>query len=368
MTRHVAVLMGGRSVEREVSLVSRCSLRCGPGGARLSGSAGSMSTGICRACWPSCGPNVVFNALHGRYGRGRAGAGPARPDGHALTPIRAFWPRRSRWTSRWPSAMFASDGLTCPDGVEASLGRDPATGCRSTGALGGQARGRGLEPGRGHPDGRRRDPADRAQRHRPQGEILVERYIPGRELTCAVLGDAALAVTELCPSEGFYDYRAKYTAGFARHDRARASCPRPSRSACSTGRCGRIGCWAAAASAGPISASSDEGGGRPLSARGQHPAGDDAHVPCAGAGGLSWDLVRRSRPQASRGSAMRPVRRARNPRARHGASGTAAPGAGSCGRGRRLWPSLCWGLWVPPPTRPGARPMSRTASLRPSVT
>ena len=45
----------------------------------------------------------------------------------------------------------------------------------------------------------------------------MERYITGRELTCAVLGDAPLAVTEIRPNDGFYDYRAKYTEGFASH-------------------------------------------------------------------------------------------------------------------------------------------------------
>jgi D-alanine-D-alanine ligase len=51
---------------------------------------------------------------------------------------------------------------------------------------------------------------------------LVERYIPGRELTVAVMGAASyeprpLAVTELRPVAGFYDYEAKYTDGKAKH-------------------------------------------------------------------------------------------------------------------------------------------------------
>lgn len=48
-------------------------------------------------------------------------------------------------------------------------------------------------------------------------EVMVERYVPGRELTVAVMGDRALAVTEIRPSEGFYDYRAKYTSGGSAH-------------------------------------------------------------------------------------------------------------------------------------------------------
>ena len=48
-------------------------------------------------------------------------------------------------------------------------------------------------------------------------QVLVERYIPGRELTVAVMGGEALAVTELRPQAGFYDYEAKYTEGKTEH-------------------------------------------------------------------------------------------------------------------------------------------------------
>jgi D-alanine-D-alanine ligase len=41
--------------------------------------------------------------------------------------------------------------------------------------------------------------------------VLVERYVAGRELTVAVMGERPLAVTEVSPQEGFYDYEAKYT-------------------------------------------------------------------------------------------------------------------------------------------------------------
>jgi D-alanine-D-alanine ligase len=47
--------------------------------------------------------------------------------------------------------------------------------------------------------------------------LLAEPFIRGRELTVAVLGDEALAVTELQPRSGFYDYDAKYTEGMTRH-------------------------------------------------------------------------------------------------------------------------------------------------------
>ncbi len=47
--------------------------------------------------------------------------------------------------------------------------------------------------------------------------LLVEKFIPGRELTVAVMGDRALGVTELEPKSGFYDYEAKYTDGKTTH-------------------------------------------------------------------------------------------------------------------------------------------------------
>jgi D-alanine-D-alanine ligase len=47
--------------------------------------------------------------------------------------------------------------------------------------------------------------------------LMVERYIPGRELTCAVMGDVALGVTEIVTDLAFYNYEAKYSEGGSRH-------------------------------------------------------------------------------------------------------------------------------------------------------
>jgi D-alanine-D-alanine ligase len=49
------------------------------------------------------------------------------------------------------------------------------------------------------------------------GEILVEPFIPGRELTVAVMGDRALGVCEIVPRGSFYDYTAKYATGGSEH-------------------------------------------------------------------------------------------------------------------------------------------------------
>jgi D-alanine-D-alanine ligase len=48
-------------------------------------------------------------------------------------------------------------------------------------------------------------------------EELCEKYIAGKELTCAVMGDRALDVIEIVPTVRFYDYEAKYAAGGSRH-------------------------------------------------------------------------------------------------------------------------------------------------------
>jgi len=47
--------------------------------------------------------------------------------------------------------------------------------------------------------------------------VICERYVPGKELTCAVMGDQALDVIEVVPATRFYDYEAKYAAGGSRH-------------------------------------------------------------------------------------------------------------------------------------------------------
>jgi D-alanine-D-alanine ligase len=47
--------------------------------------------------------------------------------------------------------------------------------------------------------------------------VICEKYIPGKELTCAVMGDEALDVIEIVPTVRFYDYEAKYVAGGSKH-------------------------------------------------------------------------------------------------------------------------------------------------------
>ena len=214
MSRHVAVLMGGRSAEREVSLVS---------GAACADALESLGFRVTRidpgADLPEVlvrtSPDVVFNALHGRYGEDGRVQGlldlmglPYTHSGVLASALAMDKPMAKR--------VFAQVGLRCPEGVEISLERllaeppfpapyvvKPAAEGSSVGVI--------IVP----------DEDSRALTERndldPVCRLLVERYVAGRELTCGVLGEEPLAVTEIRPNEGFYDYRAKYTEGWASH-------------------------------------------------------------------------------------------------------------------------------------------------------
>ena len=55
------------------------------------------------------------------------------------------------------------------------------------------------------------------EEYAPDSLVMVERYVPGRELTCAVMGNVALGVTDIVSTAGFYDYAAKYQPGGSEH-------------------------------------------------------------------------------------------------------------------------------------------------------
>ena len=68
------------------------------------------------------------------------------------------------------------------------------------------------------PEGANRPPAILGSEDWPYDEeVLIERFIPGRELTVAVMGDKPLTVTEIVPKTAFYDYDAKYSDGGSVH-------------------------------------------------------------------------------------------------------------------------------------------------------
>jgi len=219
MSKAVAVLKGGWSSEREVSLTSgtECAVALRKAGYAVTEIDLQRDIGaLLEALEPR--PDVVFNALHGRYGE----------DGHIqailnileipythsgmLASAIAMDKARSK-------EVFKAAGLRCPEGhllrmkeLPDGILFDPPYVIKPNNE-GSSVGVRIVLPGDNRPV------AD----DWVFGEFaLVEPYIPGRELTVAVLGDKALGVTELRPHQGFYDYEAKYTDGKTDH-----LCPAP---------------------------------------------------------------------------------------------------------------------------------------------
>lgn len=208
----VAVLMGGLSVEREVSLSSgrecAAALR-GEGFEVIEIDAGAD---LC-ARLTDAAPEVVFNALHGRWGEDGCVQGLLEwlhlPYTHSgvLASALAMDKQRSK-------DVFRSAGLPVMESVLAS-----ASEVRSRHVLEppyvvkpndeGSSVGVYLvaEENSGPPQLAPDMPA----------RVMVETFAPGREMTTTVMGDRALAVTDIITA-GWYDYDAKYKEGGSRHE------------------------------------------------------------------------------------------------------------------------------------------------------
>ena len=212
----VAVLHGGASDEREVSLKSgqACAAALYERGydVRLIDVTRNVA-GLVKDLTPP--PDVVFNALHGRFGEDGTVQGlldlMGIPYTHAGRLASAL-----AMDKAMAKTVLGAAGLTLPEGMtmarEALQAGDP------------MPRPYVVKPvAEGSSVGvhiiRDSDTlADVMSGDWPHGEsVLVERFVPGRELTVTVMGDRALAVTEIRPKSGFYDYRNKYTGGASEH-------------------------------------------------------------------------------------------------------------------------------------------------------
>lgn len=221
--KHVAVLMGGWSAERDVSLVSGkavCTALTELGHRVTSIDVTKDITTLLRPLTDSNNkPDVVFNALHGTGGEDGVIQGlleiigiPYTHSGVTSSALAMDKPLTKLTVEKY--------GVRCAEGkvvTRYELKRDgypmqppfvvkpPAEGS-SVGV-------RIVHQG---------DNLDFVDSDWAYGDsVLVEKFIPGRELTVALLGEKgvarALAVTELRPYEGFYDYKAKYTDGKTEH-------------------------------------------------------------------------------------------------------------------------------------------------------
>ena len=211
--KHVAVLKGGWSAEREVSLVSGAAVEraLADQGYRVTGvdMARDLSTQLAEIA-----PDVVFNALHGPIGEDGCVQGlleimglPYTHSGVLASALAMDKPAAKR--------LFADAGITCPDGrimrrvdIAAGAAGDPPYVVKPLDQ--GSSVGVHLVfTG---------DNAVLLNGDWPYGEqVLVEPYIPGREIQVAVMGERALGAIEIRPKGRFYDYEAKYTEGRADH-------------------------------------------------------------------------------------------------------------------------------------------------------
>lgn len=216
MTR-VAVLYGGISAEREVSLSSGRQVIAALREAGFEVApveVGDDLGAVLRALDPR--PDVVFNALHGRFGEDGAIQGVLDWLGIAYTHsgVRASALAMDKAAAK---AVFAAAGLPVARGrvvdIAALEHADPMPMPYVIKPVN-EGSSVGVEIMR--EGGNRRAAVAAAWSF--GATALVEEFIPGRELTVAVMGDRALAVTEITAASGdFYDYEAKYVEGGSRH-------------------------------------------------------------------------------------------------------------------------------------------------------
>ncbi|KXV25740.1 D-alanine--D-alanine ligase [Gluconobacter japonicus] len=215
----VAVLYGGTSSERPVSLVSGeaaiSALR--EKGHDVTAVDVGSDIAVTIQALKAAAPDVVFNALHGPKGEDGAIQGVLEWLGMPYTHsgIRASAVAMDKGATR---ILLAAAGLPVAEGrvvTVAELAEAdplPVPYVIKPVAEGSSV---GVEIIRAG-DNRR---AEIARTWRFGKEALAESFIPGRELTAGVMGDRALAVTDILPAEtaAFYDFEAKYKAGGSRH-------------------------------------------------------------------------------------------------------------------------------------------------------
>jgi D-alanine-D-alanine ligase len=216
--KHVAVLMGGWSAERQVSLNS------GEACARALEGEGYRVTRLdvgrdLPQRLAEIAPDVCFNALHGKGGEDGTVQGILEtlqiPYTHSGVLASALAMSKAK-----TKLVLAAAGIPVAESIVVPRAEAARAHLMTPPYV--------IKPeAEGSSVGVFIVRADHA--HPPQQltasdwtlgeEVMVERYIAGRELTCAVLGDRALGVIEILPAEGlvFYDYEAKYAPGGSRH-------------------------------------------------------------------------------------------------------------------------------------------------------
>jgi D-alanine-D-alanine ligase len=214
--KHVAVLMGGWSAEREVSLWS--GKACADALEKQDYRVTRIDVGRDIATvLQTLKPDVALNVLHGRPGEDGTLQGileiQSIPYTHSGVLASALAMEKDL-----AKTMLKASGIPVPEGLVVSrfeaakehlLPRPyvikPIAEGSSVGVF------IVTEEHKHPPQELYRDDWTFGER------VLVERYIPGKELTCAVMGDKALGVIEIVAATRFYDYEAKYAPGGSKH-------------------------------------------------------------------------------------------------------------------------------------------------------
>ena len=215
--KRVAVLLGGFSAEREVSLSS------GAGCARALRDEGfdvieiDPKDGDLSAQLVSARPDAVFNALHGRWGEDGCVQGLLEilriPYTHSGVLASALAMHKQRTKDVYRAAGLPVVNSIVVDRHEAAARHmmeppyvvKPVNEGSSVGVF-------IIRKGDNRPP-----EALGREEWNLSSEMMIEEYVPGRELTVAVMGGKALAVTEITTNLEFYDYEAKYAQGGSIH-------------------------------------------------------------------------------------------------------------------------------------------------------
>jgi D-alanine-D-alanine ligase len=216
--KHVAVLMGGISSERPVSLSSgkACADALEEVGYKVTRVDVGRDIGSVLA---ELRPDVAFNALHGPFGEDGTIQGILEylqiPYTHSgvLASALAMNKHQAKTIARAAGIPVAESKVMSRFEVARAHPMKPPYVVKpvNEGSSFGVVI---VQEGRSHP------PQVVASDDWKYGDtVMVERYIAGRELTCAVMGDVALGVTEIIPvGHAFYDYDSKYVAGASKHE------------------------------------------------------------------------------------------------------------------------------------------------------
>jgi len=204
--------MGGLSVEREVSLMS--GRECAEALRRYGYEVVEIDAGKGLAgALEAVTPDIVFNALHGRWGEDGCVQGLLEWMGLPYTHSGVLASALAM-DKEHTKAVYAANGLPVAESrlvprvaVEADHPMEPPYVVKPYNE--GSSVGIYIVNEAANGPARLDDAAPDI--------LMVEKFIPGRELTVAVMGDRALAVTDIVAVSGWYDYHAKYDEGGSYH-------------------------------------------------------------------------------------------------------------------------------------------------------